>query len=76
MESWLANGFFLFVNNQQVQEFFPTFEAAQQAAEPYLSSKAELRIQSTNEPPPRPTRIWNYRYDIRTENKWIQHLQG
>lgn len=73
MESWLANGYFLYVNDKQISDLFSTLELAQEAAEPYMNDNAKLRIQSANEPPPMPTRIWNYHYDIK---KWNEYLRG
>jgi hypothetical protein len=59
-----AIGFFLYVNEAQVQEFFPTLEAAKEAAKTHITNKDALRIQTTH------GRVekWNYRYDIA---KWV-----
>ena len=71
MESQLVFGFMLYVNEQQVPEFFRTLQAAQRDAEQYLSGKASLRIVSTDAPAP--MRTWNYDYAIQ---KWVELSRG
>lgn len=59
-----AIGFFLFVNERQVQEFYPTFVAAREAAKEHITNKDALRIQTTHGK----VEKWNYRYDMAT---WV-----
>jgi hypothetical protein len=34
-------GYFLYINNKQVQQFFERFEDATEAAKPHMASKAD-----------------------------------
>jgi hypothetical protein len=59
------HAYILFVNQQQVQDLFPTLEMTQEAAKPHLPSQAALQIKSFDNP----VRTWNYRYDLK---QWLE----
>lgn len=59
--------YLLYVNQQQVQNIFPTLEQAQEAAKPHIPSEAALQIKLTSTA----VRTWNYRYDVK---RWLEFV--
>jgi hypothetical protein len=64
-----VQGYFLYVNDQQVQKLFMTRDEAEEEAKPHLLSQAALRIQTTWGL----VRAWNYRYDLK---QWVELVKG
>jgi len=63
-----VNGYFLYVNQQQVPQVFMTREEAEEEAKPLLESQAALQIKTTSGL----ARTWNYRYDL---NEWVEMVR-
>ena len=64
-----VQGYFLYVNGQQVQKLFMTREEVDEEVRPHLESQAALRIQTTWGL----VRTWNYAYDLK---RWVELIRG
>ena len=62
-------GYFLYVNNEQLPDFFRTLEEAEESAKEYLQERKPLRITSTMDL----IRTWNYRDDLK---QWVEFVRG
>lgn len=67
-----VDGFFLYVNQQQVPRVFMTREEAEDEAKPHILTQAELQIKTTGGSGSM-VRLWNYRYDIK---QWVEMVRG
>jgi hypothetical protein len=64
-----VQGYFLYVNQQQVPKVFMTREEAEEEAKPHLQSQVALQIKTTWGL----VRTWNYKYDLK---QWVEMVRG